>query len=76
MTEIKRSNPRTAVAGFCSSTNTPNRAGCASPTPVRTISTIDTTTGDGPAVTRHVENGEVELGPFATAVATVEPAAD
>ena len=44
--------------------------------PVRTISTIDTTTGDGPAVTRHVENGEVELGPFATAVATVEPAAD
>ncbi|NKY35011.1 hypothetical protein HGA13_18315 [Nocardia speluncae] len=44
--------------------------------PVRTISTVDTTTGDGPAVTRPVRDGEVELGPFATAVATIDSAAD
>ncbi|GGL32936.1 hypothetical protein [Nocardia jinanensis] len=44
--------------------------------PVASIRTVDTSTGAGPAVTRPVDNGEVELGPFATAVAFVEPAAD
>ncbi|WP_327148077.1 hypothetical protein [Nocardia sp. NBC_01329] len=44
--------------------------------PVDAITTVDTTTGSGPAETRPVVNGEVELGPFATAVATVGIAAD
>ncbi|MGW5384132.1 hypothetical protein [Nocardia sp. NPDC003963] len=44
--------------------------------PVANIHTVDTSTGADPAVTRPVEDGEVELGPFATAVAIVEPAAD
>src|SRR5690606_6986418 len=40
--------------------------------PVRYIHTIDTATGAGPAITRPVESGMVELGPFGTAVAFVE----
>ncbi|WP_280460310.1 hypothetical protein [Nocardia carnea] len=44
--------------------------------PVRYIHTIDTATGAGPAITRPVESGMVELGPFGTAVAFVEAGAD
>jgi hypothetical protein len=43
---------------------------------VAAIDTVDTTTGSGPAVRKEVTNGEVELGPFATAVAVVGSAAD
>ncbi|MGV9928738.1 hypothetical protein [Nocardia rhamnosiphila] len=44
--------------------------------PVAAIDTVDTTTGSGPALRKQVTNGEVELGPFATAVAVVDTAAD
>ncbi|WP_459549605.1 hypothetical protein [Nocardia sp. X0981] len=44
--------------------------------PVDTIIAIDTSTGAGPAVTRPVENGMAELGPFATAVAVVRAGGD